>query len=250
MQMATKKLKCWHIYHSGTAIYVPEEETLHIFDYYRQEGDRFPGHWQKNFSPRKTYIYVSHGHGDHYSSDIFSWSEKFADLRYILSSDLQSKTASYRNQNLPLKYLSPGDKITAGGIIIKAYESTDEGISLLIEEGRRKYFHAGDLNWWDWESFSPEERKREERDYKKTVDKLQNAGIDLAFVPVDPRLGESYHLAAEYFMRTVKPEVLVPIHIADNYSITSRFRQKFADMETEIIEISRPGEEFDIELRG
>ncbi|SDM09230.1 MBL fold metallo-hydrolase [Halarsenatibacter silvermanii] len=243
-------LTIWHIYHSGSAVLNHETKNLHIFDYYRQAGSKFPEIWRKNYDINSAYIYVSHSHGDHYDPEIFSWGEKFAGPRYILSSDLRSRTEKYEKRNFEFNYISPGQKVKSGETMVEAYESTDEGISLLTgpASSRPSIFFAGDLNWWDWQSFSEKERRTEEKEYKQVIDKLAGREIDLAFVPVDPRLEESFDLAGRYFIEKVSPKNFVPIHFGDDYETPERFRQKYDGDKTNILTVEEPGQRQELKL--
>lgn len=127
-------------------------------------------------------------------------------------------------------------------INISSYGSTDEGVSFLVELENLAIFHAGDLNWWKWKKFTEEVQKREAREYKREVEKFKDKQIDIAFVPVDPRLEEHYYLAGEYFIDQVKPALFVPIHFADNYDVTKFFKDRFNSNQTRVAEITEPGE--------
>ena len=55
-------------------------------------------------------------------------------------------------------------------------------------------YHAGDLNWWHWEGEEEEFNRDQACRYQQQMEKLKqavgNRSIDLAFVPVDPRLNQ------------------------------------------------------------
>ena len=48
-----------------------------------------------------------------------------------------------------IKYL-PMKNLSLKGVKIKAFGSTDIGISFLVSVDGVDIFHAGDLNWWHW----------------------------------------------------------------------------------------------------
>ncbi|MFO7819020.1 MAG: MBL fold metallo-hydrolase, partial [Halanaerobacter sp.] len=77
------------------------------------------------------------------------------------------------------------------------------------------------------------QRKREEEEFKAEVERFKDKDLDIAFVPVDIRLEEHYHLAGEYFAETVEPELLVPIHFSNNYYITEKFAGEINDLDVE-----------------
>ena len=68
----------------------------------------------------------------------------------------------------------------------------------------------------------------------------------MAFLPVDPRLGQEMLLGPDYFMKTVGAQMVFPMHFWDDFSVfdamendprTESYRQKIA-------RISQPGEWF------
>ncbi len=76
--------------------------------------------------------------------------------------------------------------------------------------------------------------EREEEDYKQEIDKLKGEEIDVAFVPVDPRLKEYYYLAGEYFIENIEPDVFVPIHFWGKFEIVLDFADKMKGSGVEI----------------
>ena len=83
-------------------------------------------------------------------------------------------------------------------------------------------------------------------DFKYEVGKLEDEDIDIAFIPVDPRLEEYYYLSAEYFAETIKPKFLVPMHFRDNFHITKKIKEKLSSYKTKVLEIEGKNQEFDI----
>lgn len=246
--MAETEVVCWHIYHSGTAVLNLENNALHIFDYYRQKSVQFPKKWLKNYHISSTFIYVTHGHSDHFNTEIFSWEDKLPRTKYILSSDIKNKTKNLRKQIDSCNFMEPGNKLNLNTTEIQAYASTDEGVSFLVKTDKINFFHAGDLNWWAWKSFSEKEREKEAREFKRVVNKLKDKNIGLAFVPVDPRLEENYYLAGKYFLENVEPKIMVPIHMGDNYSAVKKFIEDHKNHSTLIPEVNEPGQKFNFTL--
>ncbi len=62
------------------------------------------------------------------------------------------------------------------------------------------FFHSGDLNWWHWSDFTPEQQKQEEEQFKNQIELIRDLNIDVAFVPLDPRLGDAYYFAGKIFL--------------------------------------------------
>jgi len=109
-------------------------------------------------------------------------------------------------------------------------------------------FFAGDLNWWYWDEDSDEEKLSMEKAFKEEVEKLinKNIDIDVVFFPVDPRLDDNYYLGGKYIIDKIAPKAFIPMHFGDKYEITKDFIHKMSSNTTNIVEISKKNEVFEI----
>lgn len=238
----------YHLFHSGTAVKV--KDKLFVFDYFKDEPQNkkaLSSSLEKGVireesfkSINELYVFVSHSHHDHYNKVIFEWENYCDQLNYILAAEVELEAELENKDNLYL--MEKDEELKLENISISTYGSTDEGVSFLVELDDLSIFHAGDLNWWKWKKFSEKVQKREAREYKREVDKLKGKKIDIAFVPVDPRLEENYYLAGEYFINEIKPALFIPIHFADNYDVTKFFKDRFNSNQTRVVEITKAGE--------
>lgn len=265
--MGKSKIKVHYIYHSGFA--VETKNHFLIFDYYLN-----PQKEKNTFNPIKfeledliktkenILVFSSHGHGDHFNPEILEWENINPNIKYILSSDITIKNwkdnyyklSQYEELLLEDKKLSITDKENnlpeaselnnnTKNIHIKTYGSTDIGISFLVKVEGVTLFHAGDLNWWDWKDEPDEERKLMEKNFKLEIAKIKGESIDIAFFPVDPRLEEYYSIGAEYFIKELKPNTLIPMHFGDKTYITKEFAEKVKDLPVSVLTINDIGEE-------
>jgi L-ascorbate metabolism protein UlaG (beta-lactamase superfamily) len=238
----------YHLFHSGTAVRF--KNKLFIFDYYKDEPQQekaLQSSLEKGIVRKdsfkninEAYVFVSHSHHDHYNRVIFDWGKYCDQINYILAAEVEPAAELKNKDNLYL--MEKDEELQLENINISSYGSTDKGVSFLVELEDLTIFHAGDLNWWKWKKFTEKVQKREAREYKREVEKFKDKQIDIAFVPVDPRLEEYYYLAGEYFIDQVKPALFVPIHFADNYDVTKFFRDRFDSNQTRVAEITEPGE--------
>lgn len=241
------EVKVYHLFHSGVA--VKTRDTLLIFDYYKDRTREDKRKLANGVVSKKdlmqkdsVYVFVSHSHGDHFNPVIFKWKEINKNIKYILSSDIKiSKKTLDDNEKI---FISKDKVKQVDKLTINTFGSTDKGVSYLVNFEDMKIFHAGDLNWWKWKNISAEKQKIEEKDFKFEVDKLNGEEIDIAFIPVDPRLEDNYYLAGEYFIKTIKPELLVPIHFNNNYNITEKFAERMEKYTTETAVIDKKGDVF------
>ncbi len=89
----------------------------------------------------------------------------------------------------------------------------------MVKADNKVIYHAGDLNWWHWNGENDKFNKGIAGMYKKEIDKMKDSVIDVAFVPVDPRLEENYILGLDYIMKTIKVKKAFPMHFWKKYDI-------------------------------
>lgn len=208
-----------YIYHS--CFILEFESYILIFDYYKnpdgKEDYLNEVFSSKKSSNKKILVFSSHSHYDHFNPEILEWSKKHFDISYILSSDI------YENNSISLKnnyfIARENEKISFdSNIEIFSFGSTDLGVSFLVKINNNLIFHAGDLNWWNWgEEDTEEEALEMENNFKMIISNIENTAknlgnIDIAFFPIDPRLGIHSKDGADYFIQVLNPKNLVPMH--------------------------------------
>ena len=228
--MGNPNIKIKYLYHSG--FLVETDQNLLLFDYYQGRAESLVQE-----SPKNIVIFSSHSHPDHFNPVILEWQKDRPDIQYILSHDI--------NVPQPIKnthFLAPYEKLEIGNLKIKAYSSTDLGVSFLVQDAGIRLFHAGDLNWWYWID-TPEEMAKAEKDFKEEVQKIKGETIDIAFFPVDPRLEQNYSAGAEYFIQELTPRIFIPMHFADSPEITDKFESKMKQGTSKILKFTQKGQE-------
>ena len=116
-----------HYYHSGFS--VSHNDILLVFDYWRGEEGELTEKLQISEKELRTYqhdfVFISHEHADHMDPIVFSWRE-LGNVHYIVSSDMPVGTRGKR--------MAPGDDLTlCETVSVKAFDSTDLGVSFLVE---------------------------------------------------------------------------------------------------------------------
>ncbi|MFA5524381.1 MAG: MBL fold metallo-hydrolase [Tissierellales bacterium] len=213
-------MKIEYIYHSGFCI--ETDNYFLVFDYYKGKI---------KLRDKKTIVFSSHGHADHFNPDILKWSENHTDITYVLSSDIKIEPS------LNTYIMGPYQSLNLSGVSIESFGSTDLGISFLVKVDDKTIFFAGDLNWWYWADDSEDEKQLMEKAFKEEVSKIRSDSINLAFFPVDPRLDENFYMGGEYFINELNPKVFIPMHFGDNLDTTKNFKQKMNSSSTQIIDI-------------
>ena len=219
-----------HFYHSGFS--VASEHTLAVFDYWRGEhGELTP---EMQLTPDKlrrydrVFVFISHEHIDHLDPVVFSWSE-LGNVSYIVSSDMPVGTRGKR--------MAPGDTLKLSDeLTVTAFDSTDLGVSFLADFCGIRFFHAGDLNFWHWrEESTMQEIEEADEEFRKAVLPLTREKIDVAFFPVDPRQGTMFEAGANYFILSVKPRILIPMHYFHRSDTAVDYARTASCRSTEVI---------------
>ena len=218
-----------YIKHSGIA--VENDNIMVIVDYWKGKID--------TQCKKQVYVLVSHSHQDHYNQDILSWQ---GNIKYIFSRDIICDEKG-------IIFLDKGEEYRDENIYIKAYGSTDEGISFYFEFGGKKIVHAGDLNNWHWNKESTQEFAQEaEEAFLVELNELANdvSDLDIAFFPLDKRLGEDYMRGAEQFTDKINCTYLAPIHFWESYKSIAAFEPYANKKGIKLIEWTIPGQTLDI----
>ena len=232
-----------HYYHSGFS--VASERTLAVFDYWRGEhGELAP---DRQLTPdllkqyENVFVFISHEHIDHLDPIVFSWSEA-GNVSYIVSSDMPVGTRGKR--------MAPGDTLKLSDeLTATAFDSTDLGVSFLVDFCGIRLFHAGDLNFWHWrEESTMQEIEEADAEFRKAVQPLSKESIDVAFFPVDPRQGTMFEAGANYFILTVKPRILIPMHYFHRADTAMDYARTASCRTTEVIALPGYGDSISIEM--
>ena len=231
-----------HYYHSGFS--VASGDTLLVFDYWRGEDmelteDRQLSEEQIRSFPNVV-VFISHEHIDHLDPIVFTWKD-LTNVSYIVSSDMPVGTRGKR--------MAPGDTYSpVPGVDVTAYDSTDLGVSFLVDFNGLRVFHAGDLNFWHWrEESSMQDIEEADAEFRKVVSTISGQDIDIAFFPVDPRQGAMYEAGANYFIMSVKPQILVPMHYFHRADVALEYARTASSRDTEVIAMPLYGDTLRIE---
>ena len=206
---------------------VKTSEAVLVFDFWKDPYKRgpLPNPLINIDSEMPIYVFVSHGHKDHYNPEIFSWARHFPNIRYIVSKDVRKRINHIVSQSGSYK----GDKVEPGQVIVmsdqdqydddiitvRSFPSTDIGNSYAVTIAGHTIFHAGDLNAWLWKDESTEEEVKEAMDgFNTIVDLIAESfsNFDLCFFPVDSRIGTDYFTGARIFLERFKIENFFPMH--------------------------------------
>ena len=192
------------------------------------------------------YVLASHSHADHFDPSVLTWRLKNGDSpTYIFSGDIKGAKTSGQKAT----FVNPGEEYSDGILRLKAFGSTDEGVSFYIEAGGKKIFHAGDLNNWHWEEEStPEEVRESEEAYQKELAAAAREikSLDLAMFPLDIRLGGGYMRGAEQFLDAIKVMLFAPMHFWGRFDTLPPFKEYAEKRGTEVVLWEKTGQEVEL----
>jgi len=231
-----------HFYHSGFS--VAGEHTLLVFDYWRGERGELTPELQLTPGKLRSYdnvfVFISHEHIDHLDPVVFTWNES-GNVTWIVSSDMPVGTRGKR--------MAPGDTLTLSDeVTVTAFDSTDLGVSFLVDFLGMRFFHAGDLNFWHWrEESTMQEIEEADQEFRKAVQPISRERIDVAFFPVDPRQGAMFEAGANYFILAVKPRILIPMHYFHRADTAMEYARTASCRTTEVLALPVYGDTIRLE---
>lgn len=238
-----KQAKITYHYNSGFSVSVGS--ILLVFDYWEGEGRTLSevGRLNRNIlgAYESVYVFVTHGHEDHFDEVIYDWREGLP-VTYIVSSDLPIGKRGKR--------IAPMERMELGrDLTVEAFPSTDLGVSLLVTAYGMTIFHAGDLNMWHWRQESTlREIEAAENAFYAACEPIRGKKIDLCMFPVDPRQGMMYDAGANFFILTMKPRVFIPMHWQDRPEVAVDYARRARNNQTEVVAMTRPGEVVELKM--
>lgn len=213
-----------YLYHSGFVVELAEH-VLVFDDTGRQETGLPEG--------KRLLWFASHKHGDHFqlSSLRRAWENKAS--HYFVGNDIKLNGGYLERNGISPAVLANMTRMRGAQVYedakeslrVEALHSTDQGVAFLVTVEGCCIYHGGDLNNWYWPGELPDKNRKMERDYQREIDTLAGRRIDLAFVPLDPRLEEGYALGMDYFLKKTDARAVFPMHMWENYQVIKRYRE-------------------------
>ena len=188
-------------------------------------------------------FFVTSGREDHFDPTVYTFNFDKLPITYFVSDDIPIGNRGRR--------LHAGDTVKEGDVRVTAYRSTDIGVALYVEAGGVNIFYAGDLNFWHWRDESTlREIIDAEKDFYAATEPLEELPIDIAMFPVDPRQGGMFDAGVNYFIMSVKPRVLFPMHFLDKADAITDFSRRARTRYTEVTALTRTREKAIVTFDG
>ena len=205
------------------------------------------------------YIFASHAHPDHFDPKIFALDihprevleDDSRDVYFLLGKDISLDLR--RRQRWGVSPETAGKcRVRQGGQTlslpqakIETLSSTDEGVAFLVTlPDGQTVFHAGDLNWWHWEGEDKAWNNNMAANFKKYTEPLRGRRIDLAMLPLDPRLGEDGFRGPKYFLELADVRRFLPMHQWGDFGFTERFLEAYPAFRDRTVPVERTGQVF------
>jgi len=215
-----------YIHHS--CFLVETDRFYYLFDYTE-------GSLPEMNAEKPIFVLSSHGHADHYNSEVFSLlsAAGMRHIRAILSDDIELP------ENTDVLQVAPGTEYDLGPRQkLTTLQSTDLGVAFLIEDQQTLIYHAGDLNDWVWEGESAAYNEQMTVDYRKQIDllaqKLDQREIDAAFVVLDPRQEKDYDRGLCYFLENIPVKQVYPMHYWGKPAVIDAFLTDHPEYQAQI----------------
>ena len=217
-----------YIEHSGFFVELSDKALL--FDYFK---GKIPE------TDKPLYIFSSHRHKDHFNKKIFDIKSE----KIILSNDIRAVPT------INTVKIGPNKETDIDGLRIKTLRSTDEGVAFIIEYNGVVIYHAGDLNDWYWKGEDEKQNENMTKSYRRIILKgfSEIPKVDIAFLPVDPRLEEYCGRGADFFLDNVRAEHIFPMHFWGGYKTVGDY---IKTRKENIYNITKAPQVFEIQEKG
>ncbi|MCU0611997.1 MAG: ankyrin repeat domain-containing protein, partial [Candidatus Eisenbacteria bacterium] len=223
----------WYVGHCGWAIRTVNHFL--IFDYFSEGDDPVyasltNGHINPaEIGDRDVYVFVTHGHRDHFDAKIFPWKDAVPKLTYVYGFHPEELPENRRTgyAGPAYEHIGPREVREMGGLKIRTIRANDitPGVGFFVEVDGLSIYHAGDHAGW---------AEGEREGFTQEIDYLAAYApkVDLAFCNVtgchahgEVPLRESFL----YTMEKLHPKVMIPTHGGGREFVYGEFAKSVAD---------------------
>ena len=208
-----------------------------LFDWWKGELPSLP--------EKPLLIFASHWHEDHFSPDLFSIR---ADAYIFGDMDKPWLAKKGASEEVLERSISMSGNETASpmdGITVETLSSTDEGVAFLVTVDGKTIFHAGDLNWWHWEGEPDPWNPNMAKAFQSYAEPLRGRAIDLAMLPLDPRLNEDGFRGPKHFLEIANIRRWLPMHQWKKFGFTEQFLACYPEFKDQTVPVAAKGQVFE-----
>lgn len=202
------------------------ENVILLFDYFKGELPKF--------NEKKTiYVFSSHNHEDHFNISIFQLLKRYPNVKYIFSKDIKKKFGRKffythgvdENTYEKIKFIGSNQIFETLDLKVETLNSTDQGVAFIVTADGKTIYHAGDLNLWGWNGNSEIDNENAKEEFEKEIMKIKNRHFDTAFVVLDSRQEDWFHLGFDYFMKNTDTDKVYPMHFWNDSSVIQKLKE-------------------------
>lgn len=212
-------MKLTYLAHSGC--FLELDSACFLFDWWKGELPPLPD--------KPLFVFASHAHSDHFNPAIFGLDDGSREIHFLLGHDIhlspsrREKWGVSEETAAKCTRMRGSERLELPGMTVETLSSTDEGVAFLVTAEGKTIFHAGDLNWWHWEGEPDPWNPDMARNFKAYAEPLRGRHLDLAMLPLDPRLEENGFLGPDYFLNLAEVERFFPIHLWRKFAFVEEF---------------------------
>ena len=239
-------------YLDNAGFVVKTDKTFYVFDYYRDPTHHLVKELQNN--PDLPVIFFASGpYTSHYNDAIFNLAQNH-NRAYICANQVVSRIGDTEENTATL---TAGDKIEdvlGTGTTVHAFGSTESGVSFVVKTADGKVIlHGGDLAPYHLDENSKKDNTSAMRQkFETIVNRIaeEYPTVDLAFVAVDPLVGDNYAEGVRYMVEKIDVKNLVPMHFHGKVNEACDFRTYNlpASVKTKFHGFRNVGQELSIKL--
>ena len=237
-------MKVTFLAHSGFLVQLEQVDLL--FDWWQGDLPELDG-------SKPLVVFASHSHQDHFKPDIFRLDDGRRPVRFLLGNDIKFTRQRRARWGLTPETEAHCQRLAGGlaalplpGVKVYTFPSTDAGVAFLVEAEGKTIYHAGDLNWWYWAEEPDPWNPDMERNFKRYTAPLKGRHIDLAMLPLDPRLESGEFLGMAYLLEQADIQTAIPMHQWADYGLTERFLEQYPQYKEKVLSVTGRGQVFDL----
>lgn len=199
---------------------------------------------RQKVSRKDLFVFVSHGHDDHFHKELTSVVAPAATARFVVSDDVPDMFP----ESVPADALvvEPDEEYRFEGMTIETLMANDLGVAFIIETDGVVVYFGADLAEWIWPEMAPAAVRFTEKYFQEAVDRVKARGVDIAFHNVDRRL-ENLGGGLKFAAR-VQPPVFVPMHGFGETAWYADLDYGCDPAATRVFLYRRPGDALDVRL--
>jgi ankyrin repeat protein len=220
---------------------VKTSNRLMIFDYTESARPADESSWlnghilPEEIKGQDVYVFVTHGHADHFTPAIYEWNKPTKNIEYIFG---------FKPDAIPdyVQTMNPREEKIVDGMTIRTIASTDTGVGFLVRVDGLVILHTGD---------HANRTKELEKPFSDEIDYLAEMGLtpDLAFISVKGcgfRDTEAVKTGVYYALRKLKPKTMFPMHASGDEYFYRTFSEEAAKekFRTEFVCAENKGDAF------